>query len=192
MNFKIWNKIDKINNVDAIEIINGQNIDTDDVIFLVYGEEDVEQKVVTRIENLEIIKSNYKLDKNLSVEDSIIKYFEIQKQQELDAEKYFEEEQEIKETVKTLEVDVTTLTEEVTTNSIFTLDLFEMIMIGMPVNSRTVYPQSVIITYCNAIERGLRTFASVPDFVKGQVAEELVNRGYIDPDLEEYLELNNK
>lgn len=187
MNFRIWNKIDKINNVDATKIINGQNIGEDDVIFLVYGEEDVEQKVVTRIENLDIIKSNYKLDKDLSVEDSISKYFEIEKQQQLDAEKYTKEEQEMKVTVKTLEVDVNNLSEEVTTNSIFTLDLFEMIMVGMSINARAVYPQSVIITYCNAIERGLRTFASVPDFVKGQVAEELINRGYIDSDLEEYL-----
>ncbi len=191
MNFKIWNKIDKINNVDATKIIEGQNIGEDEVIFLVYGEEDVDQKVVTRIEHLNIIKSNYKLDNDLGVEESIAKYFEIEKQQQLDAEKYQEEEQEMKETVKTLEVDVNHLSEEVTVNSIFTLDLFEMIMVGMTISSRTVYPQSVIITYCNAIQRGLRTFESVPDFVKGQVADELVNRGYSDESLEEYLKSSN-
>lgn len=78
MKYKIWNKIDKINNVDSQHFIKNLNIQQSDGVFLILDNN-------TNVKSVEIdrvIKSVYNLDANLSCEEVAQKYLEIKQQEE--------------------------------------------------------------------------------------------------------------
>lgn len=75
--FKIWNKKDSINGIDAEYVIKSHNIKEYDTIFLIINEYDI----VTQIETVNIIKSIFKLPVNLSAEETAIEYLKIKEQE---------------------------------------------------------------------------------------------------------------
>ena len=81
MNFKIWNKKEKINNVDAEYVIESLKIRDTDEVFLVLDNVDE----VQAIEISRIIKGVYNLDKNLSVEEVAKEYIRIKEEEKLQA-----------------------------------------------------------------------------------------------------------
>ena len=83
MNYKIWDRKEKINNVDAEYIINSLSIRETDGVFLVIDH----LEEVQAIEIDRIIKSVYNLDKNLSVEEVAQEYLRIKEEEKLQAEK---------------------------------------------------------------------------------------------------------
>lgn len=86
MKYKIWNKKDKINGVNAEYVLESHNIKDSDEIFLVidnYGN-------VTEIQFVRIIKSNLKLDVSLSAEETAQAYIDLKEKKE---------EEEIKEQI---------------------------------------------------------------------------------------------
>lgn len=87
--FRIWNKQDEINGVDAGVVINSQKIKPQDEIFLVVDE----YGKVTQIEEVTNIKSIYKLDAGLSAVQTAQTYLDLMAQQE----------EQVKQDVLTLE-----------------------------------------------------------------------------------------
>ena len=82
MKYKVWNKQDKINNVDAEYVINSLNIRETDGVFLIIDH----LEEVQCIEIDRIIKSVYNLDANLSVEEVAQEYIRIKEEEKLQAE----------------------------------------------------------------------------------------------------------
>ena len=83
MKYKIWNKKDKINNVDAEYVINSLNIRETDNVFLIIDQ----LEEVQAIEIDRIIKGVYNLDANLTVEEVAKEYIRIKEEEKLQAEK---------------------------------------------------------------------------------------------------------
>lgn len=65
MKYKIWDKSESINGVEASEILDSTPFFKTDEVFLILDDYDI----VTNIESCKIIKSIYKLDKNMTVEE---------------------------------------------------------------------------------------------------------------------------
>lgn len=82
-NYKIWNKIDKINNLDAQYYLDEFKIQKDDEVFLIINN-------VGKVERVEIsnnIKSTYNLNPNLSVEQVAQEYLRIKEEEKNNADK---------------------------------------------------------------------------------------------------------
>lgn len=79
MNYKIWNKIDKINGVDAEHFINNLAIRETDGVFLIVDDNDN----VSAVEIDRIIKNVYKLDSSLTTDEVAQEYIRIKKEEEL-------------------------------------------------------------------------------------------------------------
>ncbi|MDB8790679.1 hypothetical protein PN398_08090 [Romboutsia sp. 1001216sp1] len=82
-NYKIWNKIDKINNLDAQYYLDEFKIQKDDEVFLIINN-------VGKVERVEIsnnIKSTYNLNPNLSVEQVAQEYLRIKEEEKNNSDK---------------------------------------------------------------------------------------------------------
>ena len=79
MNYKIWNKKEKINGASAEYIIESLNIRDTDEVFLVLDHLDE----VQAIEIARIIKGVYNLDANLTVEEVAQEYIRIKEEEKL-------------------------------------------------------------------------------------------------------------
>jgi hypothetical protein len=105
MTYKIWNKEDKINGVDADRIIVNLGIKPDDEVFLILDN----TESVHFIEISRIIKSVYDLDKNLSVDEVAEEYIRIKENEKLQNKK---EAEDLLKRLATLEEENTMLKEE--------------------------------------------------------------------------------
>ncbi|MEY8152330.1 hypothetical protein AB8344_19710, partial [Clostridioides difficile] len=74
---KIWDKKEKINGVEAEEILKSNYDFQTSEVFLIF--DDYER--VTNIESVNTIKSIYKLDKSLTALETAEKYLEMHKKQ---------------------------------------------------------------------------------------------------------------
>jgi len=83
MKYKVWDKKEKINNVDAEYVINSLNIRETDGVFLVIDHLDE----VQAIEIDRIIKGVYNLDKNLTVDEVAKEYIRIKEEEKQQAQK---------------------------------------------------------------------------------------------------------
>ena len=83
MQYKVWNKKEKINNVDAEYVINSLNIRETDGVFLVIDH----LEEVQAIEIDRIIKGVYNLDKNLTVDEVAKEYIKIKEEEKQQAQK---------------------------------------------------------------------------------------------------------
>ena len=108
MNYKIWNKKEKINNVDAEYIINSLSIRETDGVFLIIDH----LEEVQAIEIDRIIKSVYNLDVNLSVEEVAKEYIRIKEEEKLQAEKDVVTLEEQQNKISILEAENETLKQE--------------------------------------------------------------------------------
>ena len=111
MNYKIWNKKEKINNVDAEYVIESLKIRDTDEVFLVLDNVDE----VQAIEISRIIKGVYNLDKNLSVEEVAKEYIRIKEEEKLQASRQAinMEEQSVK--ISNLETSILQMMQELKT-----------------------------------------------------------------------------
>ena len=83
MNYKIWNKKEKINNVDAEYVIESLKIrDTDEVFLILDNVDEVQAIEISRI-----IKGVYNLDANLTVDEVAKEYIRIKEEEKLQAER---------------------------------------------------------------------------------------------------------
>lgn len=108
MTYKIWNKKDKINGVDANRIIDNLGIKPDDEVFLILDNNDS----VHFIEISRIIKSVYDLDEKLSVDKVAEEYIRIRENEKLQNENNEKETNDLSKRVATLEEENTMLKEE--------------------------------------------------------------------------------
>lgn len=108
MTYKIWNKKDKINGVDANRIIDSLGIKPDDEVFLILDDTDS----VHYIEISRIIKSVYDLDEKLSVDEVAEEYIKIKENEKLQNENNKKEAGDLSKRVATLEEENTMLKEE--------------------------------------------------------------------------------
>ena len=110
MNYKIWNKKDKINNIDAEYFIKSLSIRDTDGVFLVLdsiGE-------VQAIEIDRIIKSVYKLDANLTCEEVAKEYIRIREEENQKAENHMNTLEDMGNKISILEQNNQELREELT------------------------------------------------------------------------------
>ncbi|NJB07283.1 hypothetical protein GSQ22_16090 [Clostridioides difficile] len=77
---KIWDKKEKINGVEAEEILKGNYDFQTSEVFLILDD----YNRVTNIESVNTIKSIYKLDKSLTALETAEKYLEMHKNEELE------------------------------------------------------------------------------------------------------------
>lgn len=105
---KIWDKKEKINGVEAEEILKDNYDFQTSEVFLVlddYGR-------VTNIESANTIKSIYKLDKNLTALETAEKYLEMHKKQEEEIKAHEEQEKNSKSATIATHEEVKALREE--------------------------------------------------------------------------------
>lgn len=107
MMYKIWNKKDKINGVDADRILASLGIKPDDEVFLILDNDSVHHIEISRI-----IKSVYGMDENLSVDEVAEEYIRIKENEKLQNEINAKESEDLSERVATLEEENTMLKEE--------------------------------------------------------------------------------
>lgn len=83
MNYRIWDKIEKINGVEPKEVIESLNIRDTDGVFLIYDAYDN----IQAIEIDRIIKSVYELSLDLTTEEVAQEYVRIKAEEKLQAKK---------------------------------------------------------------------------------------------------------
>ena len=108
MKYKIWNKKDKINNVDAEYVINSLNVRETDGVFLIIDH----LEEVQAIEIDRIIKGVYGLDANLTTEQVAKEYIRIKEEEKLQAEKEITTLEDMGNKISILEQENATLKEE--------------------------------------------------------------------------------
>lgn len=108
MMYRIWNKEDKINGVEADRIIASLGIKPDDEVFLILDNTDS----VHFIEISRIIKAVYDLDENLSVEEVAEEYIRIKENEKLQNENDKKEAEDLSKRLAALEEENATLKEE--------------------------------------------------------------------------------
>lgn len=82
--FKVWNKKEKINGVDAEVVIKSNNIKQEDEIFLVIDDNTLK---VTEIQFKDVICSNYNISIDLTIEEVAQEYIRIKETEKLQVEK---------------------------------------------------------------------------------------------------------
>lgn len=108
MNYKIWDRKENINNVNAEYFIESLNIrETDGVFLILDSNEEVQAVEIDRI-----IKGVYNLDKNLSVEEVAQEYIKIKEEEKLQAEKERLTLEEQQDKISILEAENETLKQE--------------------------------------------------------------------------------
>ena len=108
MNYKIWNKKEKINNVDAEYIIESLNIrDTDEVFLILDNVDEVQAIEISRI-----IKGVYNLDANLTVDEVAKEYIRIKEEEKLQAERSVANTEEQSKKIANLETAILEMMQE--------------------------------------------------------------------------------
>ena len=108
MMYKIWNKEDKIDGIDACYIIDSLGIKPDDEVFLILDN----TGSVNCIEISRIIKSVYGLDAHLSVEEVAEEYIRIRENEKLKNENGKKEAEDLLNRLAALEEENAMLKEE--------------------------------------------------------------------------------
>lgn len=108
MMYKIWNKEDKIDGIDACYIIDSLGIKPDDEVFLILDN----TGSVNCIEISRIIKSVYGLDAHLSVEEVAEEYIRIRENEKLQNENGKKEAEDLLNRLAALEEENAMLKEE--------------------------------------------------------------------------------
>lgn len=108
MMYKIWNKEDKIDGIDACYIIDSLGIKPDDEVFLILDN----TGSVNCIEISRIIKSVYGLDAHLSVEEVAEEYIRIRENEKLQNENSKKEAEDLSKRLAALEEENAMLKEE--------------------------------------------------------------------------------
>ena len=108
MKYKIWDKKEKINNVDAGYVIESLNIrDTDEVFLILDNVDEVQAIEISRI-----IKGVYNLDKNLSVDEVAKEYIRIKEEEKLQAERSVANTEEQSKKIANLETAILEMMQE--------------------------------------------------------------------------------
>lgn len=108
---KIWDKKEKINGVEAEEILKGNYDFQTSEVFLILDD----YNRVTNIESVNTIKSIYKLDKSLTALETAEKYLEMHKKQEEEIKAHEELEKNSKNATIATHEEVKALREETAT-----------------------------------------------------------------------------
>ena len=108
MNYKIWNKKEKINNVDAEYVIESLKIrDTDEVFLILDNVDEVQAIEISRI-----IKGVYNLDANLTVDEVAKEYIRIKEEEKLQAERSIANTEEQSKKIANLETAIFEMMQE--------------------------------------------------------------------------------
>ena len=168
--YKIWDKKEPINGVECGKVIESLNISNEDEIFLVY-----EGSNVSEIQFVESIRNLYKLDNSLSAIEVAEAYVEIIKSEN---EKNMQEASVISDLEtknKKLEEKQTQQGEEILSNVLAIVEIFEMISSTTPalMNIAETENNSIIKMYCTLIMKGIKNINDVPMVLKDQVTKRL-------------------
>ena len=109
MKYKIWDKKEKINNVDAEYVIKSLNIRETDGVFLIIDH----LNEVQAIEIDRIIKGVYNLDANLLIDEVAKEYIRIKEEEKIQAENHANTLEEQGKKISILEGENQALKEEI-------------------------------------------------------------------------------
>ena len=107
--FKIWDKKEKINGVDAEVVIKSNNIKQEDEIFLVIDDNTLK---VTEIQFKDVICSNYNISIDLTTEEVAQEYIKIKEEEKIQAQNDVNTLEEIGNKISILEAENQALKEE--------------------------------------------------------------------------------
>ena len=110
MKFKVWDKKENINNVEAKHFITNLSIRNDDEVFLVLDD----YNNVKSVEIGRIVKSVYNLSNSLSIEDVAKEYIRIKEEEKLQVEKETRTLENMGNKISILEAENKELREELT------------------------------------------------------------------------------
>ncbi len=133
MTYKIWNKVDDINGVNANVILKRHNIKKEDEIFLV-----LDGNRVIEMQFKNVIKNTYNISSN-DIEQVAQEYLRIKEEEKLQAEKEQINLEEQRNKISILEAENEKLkveqeqqNEEILVNMLANTEMFEMILGMMP------------------------------------------------------------
>ena len=107
--FKIWDKKEKINGVDAEVVIKSNNIKQEDEIFLVIDDNTLK---VTEIQFKDVICLNYNISIDLTTEEVAQEYIKIKEEEKIQAQNDVNTLEEIGNKISILEAENQALKEE--------------------------------------------------------------------------------
>lgn len=175
MKYKIWDKKEQINGVEASYFIDSLKIKENDGVFLILDSQDNVQAV----EIDRIIKGVYELDSNLTIEEVAQRYIEIKEEEKLEAQKSLYEQQIMSEKIDTLEDDNSTLKAKIQaqedtmlSNMLAHTETFEMLLALTPAtadmrNVKAVSNMAKI--YSALVEKGKKNIEEVPQVIREQM-----------------------
>lgn len=175
MSYKIWNKLDDVNGVNALYFINKYNIKTSDEVILILTKTGNVSSLLIK----DKIIDNYDLDINLSVDEVAQKYLEILEQEKIDKEKDSLSLEEATNKISILEAEQEVQNNEIMTSMIANTELFEMVLGMMPATlntkniNNTKGVSSMVEVYVTLILKGQKTIDQVPAIIREQVQAQL-------------------
>ena len=107
--FKIWDKKEKINGVDAEVVIKSNNIKQEDEIFLVIDDNTLK---VTEIQFKDVICLNYNISIDLTTEEVAQEYIKIKEEEKIQAQNDVNTLEELGDKISILEAENQALKEE--------------------------------------------------------------------------------
>ena len=107
--YKIWDKKEKINGVDAEVVIKSNNIKQEDEIFLVIDDNTLK---VTEIQFKDVICSNYNISIDLTTEEVAQEYIKIKEEEKIQAQNDVNTLEELGDKISILEAENQALKEE--------------------------------------------------------------------------------
>lgn len=181
MNYKIWDKQEKINNVEASYFIDSLNIRDTDGVFLILDTQDN----VQAIEIDRIIKGVYELDSNLTTEEVAKEYIRIKEEEKIQSQNFIDLQTEMSERVISLEKENDQLKtkiqeqEDITLSSMLSqTEMFEMMLNFAPNNisldnTNTLLNMKKI--YSILIKKGIKNIDEVPMIIKNKMSDIIAN-----------------
>lgn len=181
MNYKIWDKQEKINNVEASYFIDSLNIRDTDGVFLILDTQDN----VQAIEIDRIIKGVYELDSNLTTEEVAKEYIRIKEEEKIQSQNFIDLQTEMSERIISLEKENDQLKtkiqeqEDITLSSMLSqTEMFEMMLNFAPNNisldnTNTLLNMKKI--YSILIKKGIKNIDEVPMIIKNKMSDIIAN-----------------
>lgn len=181
MNYKIWDKQEKINNVEASYFIDSLNIRDTDGVFLILDTQDN----VQAIEIDRIIKGVYELDSNLTTEEVAKEYIRIKEEEKIQSQNFIDLQTEMSERVISLEKENDQLKtkiqeqEDITLSSMLSqTEMFEMMLNFAPNNISSDNTNTLLNMkkiYSILIKKGIKNIDEVPMIIKNKMSDIIAN-----------------
>lgn len=174
---KIWDKKSPINEIEASHFINSiRPLSTDEVVLI-----NNKEGITEGIHLARVLRSNYNLSNELTAKEVGEAYLDI-------LEKVNQEQIDTLEVIEALSINDKKQDEQIMDSVELSLEIFEMVAFSTMMQTRGMLSPVILNAYVRLIVAGTRTFDSVPDQAKDQVAQALIEQDFMNDELQAYLD----